>query len=61
MRVRFLKDRNWTPPEQRGITIAYKKGMEQTVKREWGDQMVADGDAEEIDAPSRTEAAKAKG
>ncbi len=61
MRVRFLRDRNWTPPEQRGITIAYKKGMELTIKRAWGDQMVADGDAEEIQAPSRAEVDKGKG
>ncbi|WP_312814445.1 hypothetical protein [Brevundimonas sp.] len=60
MRVRFLRDRNWTPPERRGITIAYKKGMEQTVKREWGEQMVADGDAEEIAPPSKSHIEKAK-
>ena len=53
MRVRFLKNRNWTPPEERRITVAYKKGMELTVKREWGERMVKDGDAVEIDAPVR--------
>jgi len=53
MRVRFLKDRNWTPREDRRLTIAFKAGMEETVKRAWGEQMVAAGDAEEIDAPPR--------
>lgn len=53
MRVRFKRDRNWTPPEERRITVAYKKGMELTVKREWGERMVKDGDAVEIDAPVR--------
>lgn len=53
MRVRFKRDRNWTPPEQRGITVAYKAGMELTIKRAWGEQMKADGDLEEIDPPAR--------
>ncbi|WP_368933487.1 hypothetical protein [Brevundimonas naejangsanensis] len=53
MRVRFLKDRLWTPPEDRRLTVAYKKGMELTIKRAWGEQMEADGDLEEIDAPPR--------
>lgn len=53
MRVRFKRDRNWTPPEERRITVAYKKGMELTVKREWGERMVKDGDAVEIEAPTR--------
>lgn len=53
MRARFKQDRNWTPPEERRITVAYKQGMELTVKREWGEQMVMDGDAVEIDPPTR--------
>ena len=60
MRVRFLKDRDWTPPEDRRITYAYKAGMEETVKRAWGEQMVKDGDAEEIEAPAREPEAKAE-
>lgn len=53
MRVKFKRDRNWTPPEERRITVAYKQGMELTVKREWGDQMVRDGDAVEVEPPTR--------
>lgn len=53
MRVRFLRDRLWTPREDRRLTVAYKAGMELTVKRSWGDQMVSEGVAEEIEAPSR--------
>ncbi|WP_292052145.1 hypothetical protein [Brevundimonas sp. UBA5866] len=53
MRVVFLRDRNFTPPEQRGITVAYKAGMELTIKRAWGEQLVADGDAREVAPPRR--------
>lgn len=53
MRVRFLKDRLWTPPEDRRLTVAYTAGMEETVKRAWGEQMVGDGVAVEIEAPPR--------
>lgn len=53
MRVKFLRDRKWTPPEDRRIGVAYKKGMELTVKREWGERMVLDGDCEEIAPPAR--------
>lgn len=53
MRVRFKRDRNWTPPEERRITVAYKAGWEGTIKRAWGEKMKADGDLEEIGAPAR--------
>jgi hypothetical protein len=55
MRVKFIRDRNWTPPERRMITVAYKAGMELTVKRAWGAQMVADGDAVRVPAPRRSD------
>ncbi|WP_292085324.1 MULTISPECIES: hypothetical protein [unclassified Brevundimonas] len=61
MRVRFERDRNWTPPEERRITVAYKKDMELTVKRDWGERMVKDGDAVEIDAPVRAKGGAATG
>lgn len=53
MRVKFNRDRYWTPPEERRITVAYKQGMELTIKREWGEQMKADGDLDEIGPPAR--------
>lgn len=53
MRVRFVRDRNWTPPEERRISVAYKSGWEGPIKRAWGDQMVADGDCVEIPTPPR--------
>lgn len=53
MRVRFKRDRNWTPPEERRITVAYKAGWEGTIKRAWGEQMKTDGDLEEVDPPAR--------
>lgn len=53
MRVKLKRDRDFTPADERRVTVAYKAGMEVTVKRAWGDVMVADGDAEEIDPPAR--------
>lgn len=53
MRVRFLRDRDWTPAVDRRVTYAFAAGSEATVKRSWGDQMVAEGVAEEIAAPPR--------
>ncbi|ADU12032.1 hypothetical protein [Asticcacaulis excentricus] len=59
MRVRFLRDRDFTPPENRMVTYAYKKGTEETVKRAWGEEMKTDGDCEEIDPPRRATSEKA--
>lgn len=53
VRVKFKRDRNWTPPEERRVSVAYKDGMELTIKRAWGDQMVKDGDCEEVETPPR--------
>lgn len=53
MRVRIKRDRYFTPPEERRVTLAYKAEMELTVKRAWGELLVAAGDAEEIDVPAR--------
>lgn len=53
MRVKFKRDRNWTPPEERRITVAYKAGWEGTIKRAWGEQMRDDGDLDEVASPAR--------
>lgn len=53
MRVRILRNRDFTPPEERRITVAYPKDSELTVKRAWGEALVKAGDAEEIDPPAR--------
>lgn len=53
MRIRVLRDRDLTPPEERRLTIAYRAGMELTVKRTWGEALVSAGAAEEIVPPSR--------
>jgi hypothetical protein len=55
MRVRILRDRIYTP-EDRRTSVAYKAGSELTVKREWGERLVADGDAEELPTPRREKA-----
>ena len=52
MRVRILRERRFIPPNERRISVHYTEGLETTVKREWGELLVANGDAEEIDAPS---------
>lgn len=53
MRIRVLRDRWFVPPENHLVTVRYLKGQELTVKREWGDALVRNKDAEEIDPPSR--------
>lgn len=53
MRIKMLKTRNFTPAEERRITVKYVRTQEYTVKREWGEAMVKDGDAEEVDPPAR--------
>lgn len=53
MRIRMLRDRDYTPKEERRVTMAYTAASEVTIKREWGDELVAAGDAVEIDAPGR--------
>ncbi|MGH6979041.1 MAG: hypothetical protein ACRED4_07100 [Brevundimonas sp.] len=53
MRVRMKRTRNFTPPEERRITVKYREKQEYTVKREWGEALVADGDAVEIEPPKR--------
>lgn len=59
MRVKMLRTRNYTPREERRITVKYKGGHDYTVKRTWGEDMVRDGDAEELVAPPREEAQEA--
>jgi hypothetical protein len=53
MRVRILRERRLVPPGLRRISVHYLPGMEVTVKRAWGDVLVASGDAVEIDPPPR--------
>jgi hypothetical protein len=53
MRIRIKRDRRLVPPDTRNIAVQYRKGDEHTVKREWGDILVADGDAEEIEPANR--------
>lgn len=54
MRIRMTKTRNWTVPSDRRVTIQYKEGKRYTVKRAWGEQLVAAGEAEEIEAGARS-------
>jgi hypothetical protein len=53
MRIRILRARTFMPPGERITIRYYPVGLEVTVKRAWGDALVAWGDAEEITAPAR--------
>ena len=46
MRVRFTHDFDYKPTDR--STIAYLAGMEETVKRECGEQAIAAGKAVEV-------------
>lgn len=48
MRIKMLRTRNYTPREERRITVKYREGCGYTVKRSWGEDMVRDGDAVEV-------------
>jgi hypothetical protein len=51
MRVRFIEDFDYKPTSQ--STIAYKAGMEETVRRECGEQAIAAGKAKEVRSPGK--------
>lgn len=53
MWIEMLRDRNFTPPGDRRITVKYREGRSYPVKRAWGEAMVADGDAKEARAPKK--------
>ena len=56
MRIKLKRTRNFTPPEERRITVKYREGEEYTVKRTWGEAMVKDGDAVEVKEHRKAEA-----
>lgn len=55
-RVRFIHDFDYRPTPL--STIAYKAGMELTVRRECADQAIAARKAEYLDAPRKLAALK---
>lgn len=48
MRIQFTKDFDYTPSAERRVTIAYKAGMTETVKREAGEAAIAAGAGREV-------------
>lgn len=58
MRVRFTKDYDYTPSGERRVLIAYKAGMELTVKREAGEAAIAAGRAKEVEPFNGADPAK---
>lgn len=53
MRVKFTRDFDYTPTQERRVTIAYKAGQEFTVKREAGEAAIRAGAAIEIKEVTR--------
>lgn len=51
MRIRMLRDRLFRVPNNRNVSFLYKAGCRYTVKRAWGEMMIADDDAVELEAP----------
>jgi hypothetical protein len=49
MRIRMLKSRSFVVPEDRRVSFKYRQGCRYTVKRAWGEEMVAAGEAEELE------------
>lgn len=56
MRIKMLKTHNFVPPEERRMAVKYLEGGEYTVKRAWGEAMVAEKVAKEVKAPRKPEA-----
>lgn len=50
--VRFVRDRNFTPPSHRQITVAYKAGMVLPIRQDWAADLINDGDAVAVDDPA---------
>lgn len=49
MRVRFIADFDWSPPERQGrVTVAYKAGMEMRLTRACAAAAIQAGKAEAI-------------
>lgn len=61
MRIRMLQDRDYVPADDPRATVAFIAGREYTTRRVWGEEMVAAGQAEEIDAPAREEEVPVEG
>ena len=55
MRLRFVRDVRFTPPEERRRGFHFKADTEATVKRAWGTLLVALGYAVEVEPPRRSE------
>lgn len=53
MRIRMKATHNFTPADERRITVKYREGQEYTVKRDWGAAMVKGGVAVSVKAPPR--------
>lgn len=55
MWVRFLRDCDFTPPEDRRVTWARKAGDTRSLRRVHAEALIANGDAEEIAPPRRAD------
>lgn len=55
VRIKMLRTRNFTMPEDRRVTTKYLADQEYTVKRNHGEAMVEAGDAKEVRAPRKAD------
>lgn len=53
MHVKILRDRAFRLPGHRHVTYDFKAGNTYPVKKEWGEQLIADGDAAKAATPAR--------
>jgi hypothetical protein len=51
MRIRMIRTRLFRVPTNRNVSFLYKADCRYTVKRAWGEAMIADGDAVELEVP----------
>lgn len=58
MRVRFLADFDWSPPEKLTVTVAFKKGMFMRVRRVCAMEAIAKGKAIKDESDERWRASR---
>ena len=57
MWVRIVQERRFILPENRKVSIHYKPGMTLSIRRAWGEALIANGDAVEVPTPARNQGA----
>ena len=55
MWVRIVQERRFLLPENRKVSIHYKPGLTLSIRRAWGEALIASGDAVEVPTPARNQ------